>query len=42
MIAPGARRRIEDEVDRTVRDAVSFAESSPFPKPNELSTHVFS
>jgi pyruvate dehydrogenase E1 component alpha subunit len=42
MIAPGPRRRIEDEVDRTVRDAVSFAESSPFPKPSELSTHVFS
>jgi pyruvate dehydrogenase E1 component alpha subunit len=42
MIAPRARRRIEDEVEQDVRDAVSFAERSPFPPSSELSTHVFS
>ena len=42
MIAPRARRRIEDEVEQEVRDAVSFAERSPFPPSSELSTHVFS
>jgi TPP-dependent pyruvate/acetoin dehydrogenase alpha subunit len=42
MIAPRARRRIEDEVEQQVRDAVAFAEVSPFPPPSELSTHVFS
>ena len=42
MIAPRARRRIEDEVEQEIRDAVSFAERSPFPPSSELSTHVFS
>ena len=42
MIAPRARRRIEDEIEQEIRDAVSFAERSPFPPSSELSTHVFS
>lgn len=42
MIAPHARRRIEEEVEQAVRAAVSFAERSPFPPSSELSTHVFS
>jgi pyruvate dehydrogenase E1 component alpha subunit len=42
MIAPRARRKIEDDVERDVRDAVTFAERSSFPPSSELSTHVFS
>src|SRR5262249_10097856 len=40
MIAPSARQEIESEVERQVRDAVTFAERSSVPTASELKTHV--
>jgi len=40
MIAPAARQEIESEVERQVRDAVTFAERSSVPTASELKTHV--
>jgi TPP-dependent pyruvate/acetoin dehydrogenase alpha subunit len=41
MIGPATRHRIESEIERQVRDAVSFAEQSSMPALSELKTHVF-
>jgi len=35
------RRRIEEEVEQELREAVAFAEESPAPAPDELWTDVF-
>jgi TPP-dependent pyruvate/acetoin dehydrogenase alpha subunit len=35
------RHTIESEIERQVRDAVSFAEQSSMPALSELKTHVF-
>jgi len=41
MIGPAARQTIESDIERQVRDAVSFAEQSSTPASSELKTHVF-
>jgi TPP-dependent pyruvate/acetoin dehydrogenase alpha subunit len=41
MIGPAVRHTIESEIERQVRDAVSFAEQSSMPALSELKTHVF-
>ena len=41
MIGAAARQTIESEIERQVRDAVSFAEQSSMPASSELKTHVF-
>jgi len=38
---PGARKRIESEVEAEIADAFAFAEASPFPGPDELLRDVF-
>jgi len=39
---PSARRaQIETEVEKEIADAIEFAETSPFPGPEELATDVF-
>jgi len=40
-LEPGARARIEAEVEDEIRSAIRFAENSPFPEPRELWTDVF-
>jgi TPP-dependent pyruvate/acetoin dehydrogenase alpha subunit len=34
-------RRVEEEIDNQINDAVSFAKSSPFPKGSSLAAHVY-
>ena len=41
LVTPADRERIEDEVDAEIKEAFAFAETSPFPEPEELLTDVF-
>ena len=41
MLNLKTRAAINAEVEREIAEAIDFAERSPFPKPNELYTHVF-
>ena len=41
LLEPGARRRIEDEVEAEIQAAVRFAEESPFPPEAELLADLF-
>jgi TPP-dependent pyruvate/acetoin dehydrogenase alpha subunit len=41
MLDPATRERIEKEVEAEIAGAIAFAESSPFPAPEELYTDVF-
>lgn len=41
MIDAEIRQRIEQEVEAAIAEAIAFAESSPFPAPEELYTDVF-
>jgi TPP-dependent pyruvate/acetoin dehydrogenase alpha subunit len=41
MLADAERQRVEAEVDRSIEQAIAFAESSPFPDPSELLTDVW-
>jgi pyruvate dehydrogenase E1 component alpha subunit len=41
LIGAAARQAIESEIERQVRDAVTFAEQSSLPASSELKTHVF-
>jgi TPP-dependent pyruvate/acetoin dehydrogenase alpha subunit len=41
LLDPGARKRIETEVEAEIADAFAFAEASPFPGPDELVRDVF-
>ena len=41
MLDPETRRRLEGEVEAEVRDAIDFAEKSPFPEIEELYNDVF-
>ncbi|MFH1314588.1 MAG: thiamine pyrophosphate-dependent dehydrogenase E1 component subunit alpha [Candidatus Eisenbacteria bacterium] len=41
MLDPEARRRMEAEVETEIREAIEFAERSPFPDAEELYTDVF-
>jgi len=40
-IDPELRRQLEAEVEAEIREAIRFAEDSPFPDPSELYTDVF-
>ena len=35
------RERIDTEVEAEIAAAIAFAEASPFPGPEELTTHVY-
>jgi len=41
LLGDTVRRQIEDDVETVIRDAIAFAESSPWPDPDDLYTHVF-
>jgi TPP-dependent pyruvate/acetoin dehydrogenase alpha subunit len=41
MLSPAVRGRIEHEVDREIREAFEFAESSPFPEDAELFSDLY-
>jgi TPP-dependent pyruvate/acetoin dehydrogenase alpha subunit len=41
LLDPALRRRIESEVEAEIREALAFAEASPFPEPGELYTDIF-
>ena len=41
LLAPDRRAAIDQEIEQEIADAVSFAEASPFPKPEALYTNVF-
>jgi pyruvate dehydrogenase E1 component alpha subunit len=41
QIDPEVRKRIDSEVDASIRDAVEFAENAAWPAPEELLKHVF-
>ncbi|MSO92750.1 MAG: thiamine pyrophosphate-dependent dehydrogenase E1 component subunit alpha [Rhodospirillales bacterium] len=41
MLASATRVRIEDEVNAKISEAIAFAESSPFPGPEDLLADVF-
>ncbi|MDO9541144.1 MAG: thiamine pyrophosphate-dependent dehydrogenase E1 component subunit alpha [Kiritimatiellia bacterium] len=41
MIDPARRKKIELSVQQEIKSAIAFAESSPWPEPNELYRHVF-
>lgn len=41
MLKPEEKRRIEQEVESEIAEAIAFAEESPFPEPAELYTDVF-
>ena len=38
---PQVRKRIDEEINASIKDAVDFAEKSPWPAPEELLRHVF-
>jgi TPP-dependent pyruvate/acetoin dehydrogenase alpha subunit len=38
---PAEKKRIDDEIEEELRDAIAFAEASPFPNPSELYDEVF-
>lgn len=42
MISPHSKAKIDSEIEKSVMDAVEFAENSPFPNDEELYTHVYS
>jgi TPP-dependent pyruvate/acetoin dehydrogenase alpha subunit len=41
MVEPARRKEIEAAVEQEIREAIAFAEQSPFPEYPELFTHVF-
>ncbi len=41
LLEPGALREIDGEVARLIDDAVAFAEASPFPSPDDVTTDVY-
>jgi TPP-dependent pyruvate/acetoin dehydrogenase alpha subunit len=41
MVAPAVRYQIVEEVEREISEAFAFAESSPFPNSEELTTDLF-
>jgi pyruvate dehydrogenase E1 component alpha subunit len=41
QIAPEVRKRMDDEIDASIKDAVDFAENAAWPPPEELLSHVF-
>jgi TPP-dependent pyruvate/acetoin dehydrogenase alpha subunit len=41
LIATDRRSAIDDEIERDIKDAIEFAELSPFPEPSALYTNVF-
>ena len=40
-LKPTRRHEIEDEVEREIADAITFAEDSPYPAEEELYKNVF-
>jgi hypothetical protein len=40
-LEPGARARIDEEVEEEIGAALAFAEDSPFPEPAALTCDVF-
>jgi pyruvate dehydrogenase E1 component alpha subunit len=40
-LLPAERAEIDMEIDTEIAAAVDFAESSPFPRPEEVLTHVY-
>lgn len=41
MLAASRRAAIDGEIEREIAAAIAFADASPFPTPDALSTHVF-
>jgi pyruvate dehydrogenase E1 component alpha subunit len=41
MLSPAARAAVEASVEDEIRDAIAFAEASPFPPDEDLHRHVF-
>ena len=41
MLAAERRAAIDAGIEREIKDAVAFAETSPFPEPEALNTDVF-
>lgn len=41
MLLPKARKAITSEVDKEIQEALAFAESSPFPEPDQLYADVY-
>ncbi|HEY0256209.1 MAG TPA: thiamine pyrophosphate-dependent dehydrogenase E1 component subunit alpha [Candidatus Methylacidiphilales bacterium] len=38
---PAEKKKIDDEIEKELSDAIAFAEASPFPEPSELYDEVF-